>query len=251
MPIVQFWLNAFIPRDVTGYTKLLTAGVHKGKTAVPLPGIARTWPGNTFKDWDAGYLTDQRTFDPSPTASARMKSMVEVEMVGPVVKKQSHTSSGTTEVNIKTGVQTGFAVADMSRCGFLQAPTPAAPSGGMSAHFAVARGPTVSPAMYRAPPPGMFGSITLVLTAAAGDPLVGMAADIDYGGELRISGGSTPNSVIVSFQGKIDDFPAYDCYASFNGVTKEVFRSAPPPGNTVANLLGPAKRPVSGTVRFP
>ena len=59
MPIVKFWLNAFIPKNVTGYTKVLTKGPHAGKTAIPLPGIARTWPGNTLKAWNAGYLTDQ------------------------------------------------------------------------------------------------------------------------------------------------------------------------------------------------
>jgi hypothetical protein len=31
---------------------------------------------------------------------------------------------------------------------------------------------------------------------------------------------------------------------------KEIFKSSPPPGNTVADLLGGASRPVSGRVSF-
>jgi hypothetical protein len=228
MPIVTFWLNAFIPKTVTGYTKVLTAGPHAGKTAIPLPPIARAWPGNTFKDWDAGYLTDQRDFDPSPTNSVRMQSLAKVELAGPegptLINPQTHRSSGTTEVNLASGVQTGFKVADMTRCKFSVLPR------------------RVS---------GVFTSLNVELVGKAGDPLVGMAADIDYEGTFTVSVGSTPGAVSVSFQGKIDAFPAYDCYASFNGVTKKIFKSPPPPGNTVANLLGYANRPISGTAPFP
>ena len=120
MPIVTFWLNAFIPKTVAGYTKVLTAGPHAGKTAIPLPTVARTWPGNTFKDWNAGYLTDQRDFNSSPTNSVRMQSLAKVELAGPegptLISPQAHRSSGTTEVNLVSGVQTGFKVADMTRC---------------------------------------------------------------------------------------------------------------------------------------
>jgi hypothetical protein len=44
MATLTVWLNAFIPKDVAGYTRALAAGPHTGKTAIPLPGIARTWP---------------------------------------------------------------------------------------------------------------------------------------------------------------------------------------------------------------
>jgi len=250
MPIVSFWLSAFIPKTVTGYTKVLMAGPHMGKTAIPLPGIARTWPGNMTKDWDAGYLTDQRGYDPSPTASARMQSRVDVEVLGPALLSESHTSSGTTEVNLVTGVQTGFAVANMARCRFVVASQTGPRLPGVGAHFAAGQGGPNYPTTNRATP-GMYGSLTLRLKAAAGDPLVGAAADIDYNGTITISGGGVPGSLMVAFQGLIDAFPAYDCYASFNGVTKEIFHSDPPPGNTVANLLGPANRPVSGIARFP
>jgi hypothetical protein len=253
MPIVTFWLNAFIPLNVTGYTRTLTAGPHSGKTAIPLPGIARLWPGNTFKDWDAGYLSDQRGFSSVPGASCRMQSIVEVEMAGPAMISQTHRSSGTTEVNLVTGVQTGFAVADMSRCSFTVVPKgpPGGGIGPLAAHTRAGRGGVAFPPIPARLPPGVFGSISIQLIGQAGDPLVGMAADIDYVGTITFSGGVMPGSVEVSFNGMIDDFPAYDCYATFNGVTKTLFTDSPPAGHTVANLLGPAKRAKTGRVMFP
>jgi hypothetical protein len=78
-----------------------------------------------------------------------------------------------------------------------------------------------------------------------------MAADIDYNGILSIDLDPGTNKIMVSFEGKIDAFPAYDCYAVYNNVGKTVFTDSPPPGNTVANLLGNANRPVTGSVTFP
>jgi len=226
MPIVSFWLNAFIPRTVPGYTKVLAAGPHMGKTAIPLPTLAR--PLNPFKGWDAGFLTDQRGFDSSPTNSVRMQSLARVELAGPsgptLIGPHIHRTSGTTEVDLDSGKQTGFQKADMSRCRFSVLPR------------------RVS---------GLFTSLDVQLVGKANDPLVNLSADIDYEGTFTISAGSTPGSLSVSFQGKIDAFPAFDCFASFNGATKEIFKAGPPPGNTVVNLLGYANRPVSGTVRFP
>jgi hypothetical protein len=251
MPIVSFWLNAFIPRTVTGYTRTLPAGPHIGKTAIPLPGEARMWPGNTFKDQNCGYLTDQRGFDPAAGASVRMQSWAEVELLGPALIRQTHRSSGTTEVNLATGTQTGFAVANMSRCRF-SVPSPSSgPPGGFLAHLTVARAGPAYPIAPPRLPPGVYGSLSVQVTGAAGDPLVGLAADIDYAGTFTISGGGTPGSLNVSFQGMIDAFPAFEAYASFNGRTKEIFRSPPPAGNTVVDLLGAANRPISGLARFP
>jgi hypothetical protein len=228
VPTVVFRLNAFIPRTVVGYTRLLLAGPHTGKTAIPLPKIARLWPGNLFKDLDAGYLTDQRDFSCNLDASVRMQSLAEVEVSTLVLLRQVHRSSGTTEVNLVTGKQTGFKVANMSRCRFESSPTRATPG-----H------------------PGRYGTVQIRLVAAGGDPLVGMAADIDYEGTFSISGGNSPGSLTVGFKGKIDAFTGFECYASFNSLTKELFRSSPPSGNTVVNLLGPANRPITGGASFP
>ena len=68
---VKFWLRAFIPRNVPGYTKTITKGPYAGQTAVPLPGIARLNPLNMTKAWAAGYLTDQRSFQADFSVSVR------------------------------------------------------------------------------------------------------------------------------------------------------------------------------------
>jgi hypothetical protein len=249
MATVGFWLNAFIPKTVFGYTVTIPTGPHLGKTAVPLPGIARTWPGNLFKDLNSGYLTDQRGFDNSVSASRRMQSWAEVELSTLIMTRQKHTSSGTTEVNLVTGVQTGFAVANMSRCLFTQRPS-APPFGGVGAIFGASHGGSTMPLLPPGLSPNRSGSATVQLKAAAGDPLVGMAADIDFGGTFTISVSGATRAVAVSFNGFIDAFPAYDCYATYNGVAKTLFTNSPPPGNTVANLLGGANRPVSGSATF-
>ncbi|HMU65850.1 MAG TPA: DUF3238 domain-containing protein [Cellvibrionaceae bacterium] len=223
MAKLTFWINSFIPGSVPGYTVTVPKGPHAGKTAVPLPWQAYAWPSNLGKvGKNPHYLTDQRTFSLLPSASSRMRSLIEIETTTMKEITQLHESSGTTEVNLTTGVQTGFAMADMSRCKFATNPAIT------SYHF------------YRK------------LDAAAGDPLVGMAADIDYTGELILTRHGTANSgrIEVVFEGKVDSFPAYECYANFGGVTKLLFQLRPPAGNTVLNLLGAATTPVSGRASF-
>ena len=59
------------------------------------------------------------------------------------------------------------------------------------------------------------------------------------------------STLVVSFIGLLDSFPAFEAYASLNGQTKALFTSLPPPGNTVTDLLGDANRPIQGSVLFP
>jgi hypothetical protein len=242
MQKLTLWINAFIPKTVSGYTQILTVGPHTGKTAVPLPTVARTWPGNTFKDMNAGYLTDQRDFDPSPSASVRMQSLAEIDTTSFCLTRQEHRSSGTTEVNLVSGEETGFGVADMSRCSFTVVPSPPPPIS-IIAHTRVAKGPLVSPL-------GQNRSLELQLVGAAGDPLVGMAADIDYIMTFSFANQGS-SGFTITFSGKIDEFPSYECYATCGNATKLLFKFNPPAGKTVANLLGAANRPIGGRASFP
>jgi hypothetical protein len=178
-----------------------------------------------------------------------MHCWAEVDLSTLMLVRQSHTSSGTTEVNLVTGVQTGFKKADMKRCQFTQASS-APPFGKIGAIFGASHGGPNAPIPLPRLPAGRAGTATVQLKAAAGDPLVGMAADIDYKGKFTISVAAA-GTITVSFDGSIDAFPAYDCYASCNGVAKTLFTNSPPPGNTVTNLLGGANRPVTGSVTFP
>jgi hypothetical protein len=245
---LQFWINAFIPGSVPGYTQSITKGTHAGKTAIPLPWQGRVHPGNTLKPLNTGYLTDQRSYSGDPKASTRMRSIVTVDLTPgscrPLTAK--HESSGTTEVDIGTGAQLGFAYADMSRCTWQQAVVTTRLELG-STFLPFARLVPVS-AGFRPPDPSEFH---MDLVAMAGDPLVAGAADIDFLGRFSVfQSVLDPKDVTVTFAGKLDWFPAYEAYARLGGVTKTLFVMPPPPGNTVINLLGGATRPVSGTARF-
>ncbi|WP_159452326.1 hypothetical protein [Singulisphaera sp. GP187] len=94
-------------------------------------------------------------------------------------------------------------------------------------------------------------ALVLKLKAAAGDPLVSAAADIDYEGEFVIRPGAKSGEVTIEFNGKIDSFPAFEAYASLDGKVKPLFTSPPPAGNTVMSLPGLANRPITATVSFP
>ena len=65
---VTFWLNAFVPRNVSGMTVTLPAGPHAGKTAI---------------DGPVRVLTDQRAFSHDPDASSSMQTRVSIGLQGP------------------------------------------------------------------------------------------------------------------------------------------------------------------------
>ena len=225
---LKVWIEAFIPGSVPGYTFTVPQGVHSGKTAIPCPLVAT--PVNPNCPW-VGYLTDQRSFDDSPSASVRMRSIAEIAVAPPAFIRHpgfEHVTSGTTELDKSTGAVTCVRPADMTRCSFQNfrvIPDPAAP---LSGNF--------------------FIKISVV--GAASDPCVNLAADIDYMGEISVFCAPRGGVVEVSFNGSIDSFPAFEMYASLNGVTRTLFRVPPPKGNTVADLLGGTNTPVTGIARF-
>ena len=242
------WINAFIPRTVNGYTVVVPAGLDMRKTAVPLPRVARFNPLNTFKSRHAGYLTDQRTFSESQTASVRMQSLAELQLTPRVsLVRTHHHSSGTTEVNLETGQRLGYAVAGMSRCHWsklIELP----PQGSLSPTYRTF--PLGIPYQLESPMPETTRTYSLELVGQASDPLVSLASDIDYEGSFEITVYPDRPRCSVRFRGRIDAFPAFECYAQLEGRTRSLFTIAPPRGNTVLNLPGPANRPVTGTATF-
>ena len=72
---IIFWLNAFIPRDISGGTTLLSTGDFRGLMALSEPPC---------------YLTDQRNFSNDLSASSRMQSWVKVDLsdAEPVLAQQ-------------------------------------------------------------------------------------------------------------------------------------------------------------------
>jgi hypothetical protein len=229
---MRIWINAFIPHTVPGYTELITQGTNAGKTAVPLPLIARMNPLNLLKPVYAGYLTDQRSFDPNPSASVRMQSLATLSLgpTGWVLDHQGeHRTSGTTEVDTSTGETLDFGSAPMDRC-----------------TFAGAAGVSIFP--------GQPFIQYLYLKAAAADPLVSTAADIDYEGVFKITTVTTPENptiIHINWTLRVDAFPAFEGYVEYNGIVKTMLAQFPDPGKTVADLLGPASRSFQGFVMFP
>lgn len=244
---LKVWINAFIPQTVAGYTKVIPTGTHMGKTAVPLPGLARLNPLNLFKNWDTGYLTDQRSFNDAPGASVRMRSLAELDVSLPVrVTRTLHESSGTTGVDMATGRQLGFGVADMSRCSFF--PVVEVPPVSHSRPYLTF--PLGIPFTIDTPVSGV-PTYKLRVLGQASDPLVSAAADIDYDGSFEITYDPAANRCLVAFNGLIDAFPAFECYAQKDGVTKCLFTAPPPAGNTVTDLPFSANRSITGIVAFP
>lgn len=90
---VRIWLNAFIPRYVTGYIK--APHPFEGKTMIhgPIPGLSTC------------YLTDNREFDSNVEASSRMHSEIKIDVTGkiPVEVYQLHKCSETIEIDCDTG----------------------------------------------------------------------------------------------------------------------------------------------------
>lgn len=234
---LELWINAFIPRDVPNYTQTVAAGAHGGKTAVPLPWIARLHPGNLFHAWNEGFLTDQRAFSDQQSASVRMQSAatVTVSPAGLDARISKPTTSGTIGVDIKTGDELGRAGANLKNCS-MEIFT------GPSTRLHLLTGKRIDDGAQ---------AVILGVKGAGSDPLVHASADIDYTGDFQVIHHPQQNSLAVVFKGLIDDFPAFEAYARFNGVVQTLFTAPPSKGNTVVSLLGKASRPISGDVLWP
>lgn len=211
---VTFWINAFIPRDVPGVTKDVPGtGVHSGKTMVA-----------ALVHQDC-FLTDQRSFDSSPSAKSRMHQEVEIDLVERKMIESPPVCHPTVEVDCEDGEEEGTSsgsTEDMKFSDF------AATDGGRSFKFKV--------------------------TGAGANPQVLLSAvahEIDYEGEVQITLSDDGRQATVEFTGKIDDFPAYEAYASADDQPPQtLFQKMPDAGMTPGDLSGPAERAVSGTATF-
>lgn len=215
------WINAFIPGDVAGYTVKVPKGPYAGQTAVPIPWQGKllnsdAWPVVGF---NPGYLTDQRDFSAEHKASVRMRSWAKMDVADDSVwyMESNHVTSGTVEVDLTTGKVMCSQKAVLTGCLW-------------TSHQKDVR------------------KVELRLVGRGSDPCVNVAANIDYNGTFVIR--HHAGRVGVSFNGLLDEFPAFEAYTSYKGKTQQLFRSPPPEGNTVANLLGRAWRPINGDVSF-
>jgi hypothetical protein len=239
-----------------------------------------------MKPLNTGYLTDQRDFSSRMGASCRMQSVVWFDLSPARLHGVEHFTSGTREVNIASGATQADADADLSDCtnsALLEAVPPVIGWGDaiqtldrltkdQPMYSGAGRGSrdpdafvgymdmnTYADAVRSAkkwmqvPPPSLSDRYAMMvrITGEASDPLVHLAANIDYSFIFMVGVDGPNDRVLVGAFGYIDNFPAYEAYAKFNGVTKTLFTVPPPPGNTVVNLLGDANRPVVQVVAFP
>ncbi len=271
---LTIWINAFISNTPKNYTRIIPKGTYKEKLAILFPEVdleMPIWPisGNTTitakdiivttgkvlstavkasgaralnaekfypENSHPGYLTDQRTFSTDIDVSYRMQSVATVQLY-PYTKliEKAHKTSGTTEISMKTGEKLDYDEAVMTACSFQD-----------NSQFK-----NLNPRSHKKKTFGFSTTDTtdgirtfeLRIVGKASDPLVRLSADIDYNGIFKIKILS-PTSFAVQFSGYIDDFPSFECYAKFNGITKPLFTIVPPEGSTVFDLLGDANRKV-------
>jgi len=223
----KVWVNAFIPADVPGVT--IPRPNHSGESMVPGAGP----PGWVIgaKTTDECYLGDSRDFDNEIHASSRMHSEVEVGHLdtAPAVDFQWHQCGTSHGIDSSTGNELESATAATS---------------GMQ--FSNLRGnATVDPVagVDIDPNPNL---VQIDYDGAAAMPLL-PSPDIDMNFVFK----ADPVGGTVAFDGMVDEFPAYEIYATAdNGSPKTMLNLMPPPGNTPLNLIGDADRPVSGSASF-
>jgi len=223
---IKFWINAFIPRDIPGYTMTVPGGPHAGLTMIPGPQTVEVpipprpspylffQPARTVRAGVSDcYLTDQRSFSNDIHAKSRMHSEVKLDFTGSIpILSQWHNCDLTTECDCEDGEVECKKTGSTSRMKF----------------ELISTGPPT----------------TIRMDCAANNPCSPTSrlfGDIDYKGLIRLDKATRSISLDI----KIDQFPAFEAYATINdGAGVSLFTESPPSGNTVMNLPMPADRPI-------
>ncbi len=218
---VKFWINAFIPLNVAGYT--IPVPGHGAQTMIPGPAV------NPLSDC---YHTDQRGFSNHIHASSRMHSEAKIDFSGgsPLLT-QWHNCDETVECDCEDGDEECREKGATNNMKIKLLPPVVSPTPSLGAF--------PSPAMPVSSP-----LVTLEIKCAAHNPCAPsstLGGDIDLEGKVFID----RNARRIECDLKIDAFPAFEAYATINdGAGVMMFQIAPPFGNTVMNLPGPATRGV-------
>jgi hypothetical protein len=211
---VKFWIKAFIPRDVAGYTRAVPADV----VAPPgIPGPRRlSRDGLTMirgpQPWSDCYLTDQRSFSNDIEAKSRIHCEIRIDLATVETGKLPRTTGydhcdWTTEVDCEDG--------DLERR---------------------KKGKVRGSKFYdlrRSEPQTLILSVQI----AASNPC---APSSRYFGDIDIEGTLTVDlkKRCARFSGKTDEFPAYEMYGTVNdGPGFPLFRRSPKADETVLTGL--------------
>jgi hypothetical protein len=198
---VSFWIKSFIPLNFEDVTHPWPN--HSGKTIInglPLGGC---------------FVTDQRSFSNSRSASARMHSEAYVKINAIAWDwSQSNRCGQTDKVDCDSGKDEGQKTAGTDDMKFS----------------------LVS---------GSISKVVLEYKGSAGNPLVFAAPKIDMEGTLTVD----RVGKYVEFVGKVDDFPAFEAYVSVNGRGPfQIAITGPKPGSGPTDLFGGANRNFRGRV---
>ncbi len=224
---IEVWINAFIPNNIPWLnTGMLTVGPYAGATALPGP-------------LENFFLDDQRRWsDDRNEKRYRMTSHISID-----VNSGKYTITSDTGRTIEVDPGTGVVECDSS------ALSPSKLTEEIeSLQFKVMNNSLTS---------GENGDRGLDLTAtvdgSAKNRCFTVSPHIDYQGTLHIvvantSEGSTAG---ITFNGYIDEFPAFEMYASVNEEKPvALFQTFPAYGKSFNNLWGDASIPQSGVVAF-
>ncbi len=204
---LQIWICSFIPQSIAGYTRPLPGGGAKTMIPGPLPT-------------SDCFLTDQRTFSNSPTASSRTRSRVEINTAAMTLISQAHHCDNTVEVDCEDGDVECNKTPDANN---------------LKVSNFISSG----------------GKCSFVFEGGAGNPCAGAAApSIDWFINVTVEKQGGGISVRLGPGSFVEPFPAFEMYASMNGVTKPVFQRSPDAGATPWDLFGAPNKAVSGSVAF-
>lgn len=213
---IRLWLKAFIPGTIESALLVPGTGEHAGKTMLPTPG-----PLNRC------FLTDQRGFSADFDASARMHSVIEIDVTHGSIIHQSHQCYDTIEVDCETGEELCRQSASIDQMRF--------------ANFDVADG---------------GNRIVFRLEGSSKNPCLEIATlkvspNLDYSGEITIDLDAARQSMDVHFDGKVEIYPAFEMYVAVNDQQPvAVFEAPALPQSSPMDLVGPPGRDISRSVRF-
>lgn len=179
------------------------------------------------------FKGDGRGFSEDPGASARITSRVSVVNLGSdqcALADEQHSSGLTSRIDCDTKetIETGHA--EVGHCHFF--------------NFEVGSTRADGEAGVVDNPSARTASVSF--SSAAHDPLVAGAPDLDMGGDIRID----PIGGTLIFDGLVDNFPAYEGYASVDGGAAVPIFQISNTGMGLLDLVGEATQPVHVTVQL-
>jgi hypothetical protein len=213
---IKLWIKAFIPSSYEHARIVPGMGEHAGKTM-----LTSLWMVNR------SFLTDQRTFSSDIHAEARMHSEIEIDVVKRKEVYQFHHCYDTIEIDSRTGEEKCRAQGNTRRMKFHD---------------------------FESAPDGRI--YTMRIKAGSKNPCVKIARvrvspNLDYHGDIRVVVLDDPGKAVVTFSGKIENYPAFEMYVSANnGEPYPVFQVDVAPNAHVGDLRGGPTRPVSGQVEI-